>query len=123
MAAAYWTSSLALSICGSDCCDIRIDGFFPRSECEEDVRSHVLGVARIWRNLRIQTCCTQTERRVRRIIVAMNQVMKQPGVFVIINPCFFEHTSGAHVRRFVATLVSCTKNRETVESYCVDVLR
>jgi len=53
----------------------------------------VLGVPRIGANLRVDSRRAKAQRRVRRIVVAMNQVMDQPRVIAMIYPGLLEHAA------------------------------
>ena len=60
--------------------DVGIDRLLPHAEADENVRRHVQGVGRRRRNLRIGVRRVQSERRETRVIEAVNQVMRDPGM-------------------------------------------
>src|SRR5262249_6972614 len=61
--------------------------------------------------------------RVRRIVVTMNQVMKQARVLAVICPGLLEHSGRAHVSWNVATAVRRAEDGQTVEGSTIDVIR
>jgi hypothetical protein len=72
--------SFAAGLCGADRSEIRRNRFFPITHARKNVRRHVLRVGRVWRDLGIVKCSSETFVGDRRIIVEMNQIMRDAGM-------------------------------------------
>src|ERR1700752_320348 len=107
----------------SDCRDVSVNRFLPHSQGEKDVRSHMLSMSCVRRDLRVNPRRTQAQRRVSWIVVTMNQIMKQARMGAMIYPGLFHQTSRAHVCRNVPTGVCGAKDCEPVESGAIYIFR
>jgi hypothetical protein len=111
VAATSWTLSLrcAHPINVGHRREVGLNGFLPHSQREEDVRAHVLGVPSVGCDPRIDSRRAQTEWCVRGVIVAVNQIMDEPRVFLMTYPRFLQHARRSHIGWNVAARVRCAQ--------------
>ena len=92
-------------------------------EGDEDVRRHVLRVTGRRRDAGIRPRGPQPERRVNRIVVGVNQIVRRAGMVRVIAEHRLEDRRGAHVDGEVAALVRRAEERQRVERGGVRIVR
>jgi hypothetical protein len=50
----------------------------------------------------IDACRTKPKRCMRRVVIAMDQIVNKPWVVLMVSPNFFHHARGSHIGRDVA---------------------
>jgi hypothetical protein len=87
----------------------------PHPQGEIDVRGHVQRVRCRRRDLRISVGIAKAERRMDRIVVGMNQVVRRAWVVRILRVDLFDERGGPHVDGKVASAVAGAEQRQRVE--------
>src|SRR5208337_4227619 len=86
--------------------DIRLDGVVPHPQGKEDVRGHVLRMRGCRRNLAIKTRGAQSERRVYRIVVGVNEVVQRARMVFVEVIYRFGFSGRPHVVADIAFAVT-----------------
>ena len=94
----------------------------PLAQRQEDVAGHVQGVAGVGRNVGVEPRGPHAQRRVIRIVVAVDQVVQHAGVALVGREHLLQQARRAHVERHVAALVRQAQDRQGVEGAGVDVV-
>ena len=102
---------------------VGLDFIFPHAKGQENVRGHVLRMTGIGRNLRIDARGAQSERRMDRVIVAMNQVVDHAGMVRMLSENLFEHRSRAHIGGKIASVLGGPQRRKRVEGSPIHIFR
>src|SRR5947209_6043859 len=83
----------------------------------------MLRVTRVGCDPGIYPCGPDAERGVGRVVIAMDQIMDQTGVFAMVDPGLFENAGRTHVRRDVTPGMSSAKNGQSVKCRGVHIER
>ena len=102
---------------------VRRDDLVPHAHRHEDVRAHVLRVTRRRRDLRVDARGAKAERRVDRIVVRVNEVVRKARMIRMRGKNRFENCGRPHIDGEVAAVMRGSQQRQRIKCRRIHVVR